>query len=212
MSDIQITRLVVGQMQENCYLLKDIKSEAILIIDPGDDASYIVDKITSLGGTPQGILATHGHFDHILATLELQLIYSLPFLMNTADKFLLERMSETARHFLGVDIPEKPPVLTKELADSESISLGLTTIQIMYTPGHTPGSICAYIPKENVLFAGDTIFANGAVGRTDFAYSKPLDLSVSINKLFTLPGGTLVYSGHGEETTIGNEIEYHRAI
>lgn len=212
MSGIQITRLVVGQMQENCYLVKDIKSDGILIIDPGDDASFIVDKINSIGGSPQGILATHGHFDHIMAALELQLIFKLPFLMNADDRFLLDRMSESARHFLQIDIPEKPPVVTRELSESEPIVLGSTSIVVIHTPGHTPGSSCAYIPDEHILFAGDTIFSGGSVGRTDFSYSKPLVLSVSIEKIFKLPQDTVVLPGHGEETTIGDEIRYHMSI
>ena len=95
-SSVFVRKFTVGQMQENCYVLIDSESREALVIDPGDDASYLAEQINKEEAKPVAILATHGHFDHVLAALELQLIYQVPFRMSQDDQFLLDRMSETA--------------------------------------------------------------------------------------------------------------------
>jgi hydroxyacylglutathione hydrolase len=190
-----IETLVVGQMATNCYLVNGI------IIDPGDDAEYIISHCKT---KPVTIVATHGHFDHILAAYALQLAYNIPFIMHEADAFLLQTMQSSAKHFLHITT-DPPPKITKYIEGGDTIG----DFTVMHTPGHTPGSICLYSKKENVLFSGDTIFAGGAVGRTDHTYSDPLALSQSIQKILSLPPETKILSGHGDSTTIEKELTYY---
>lgn len=190
-----ILTLTVGQMASNCYIADNI------IIDPGDDAEYISDKLTSERITPSAIIATHGHFDHIMAARALQLAYNIPFYIRSEDMFLVERMSETAKHFLGTTIMDPPPEVTPLEGDP------IVGFSIFHTPGHTPGSIC--LVGDGVIFTGDTIFADGGVGRTDHRYSSPEDLKQSIATVLRLPASTVIYPGHGDPSTVGEERGFH---
>jgi glyoxylase-like metal-dependent hydrolase (beta-lactamase superfamily II) len=206
---MNITTLRVGQMAANCYLLTDEKTGETLIVDPGDDAEYIMDKIASGHGVPQAIVATHGHFDHIMAARALELAYTIPCLMRPEDEFLVARMDETAKHFLGIRAVDPPPDVQPI---GFMLAVGKSKIEVVYTPGHTPGSICLYSPKDKILLTGDTIFADGGVGRTDFSYSDPSKISASLKKILSYPADTALYPGHGEPTTVGTEKKLHRVV
>lgn len=200
-SSLTVTSLTVGQMAANCYLLTEGESRKTFIIDPGDDAEYIMDHLSQIQADPIAIVATHGHFDHVMAAAALQLAYTIPFLLHPADTFLIERMKETAEHFLGHKQVDPPPVIMP-LAVDDPLMLGAIPLHIFLIPGHTPGSICMYDAQGNRAFVGDTIFAGGAVGRTDFSYSKPRQLASSIDKILALPPNTTLYAGHGEPTLV----------
>ena len=199
----RVKKLVVGQLQTNCYLVFDEKKSEAIIIDPGDGADYIIRILNDLDVRPTKIVATHGHFDHILAVNELKLAYKIPFLMNKKDEVLLKWMRKSCKFFTGFD-PGPPPKVDKYL--NKLLKVGDLKFEIIETPGHSPGSVSLYSNKLGVVFVGDVIFAGGGVGRTDFKYSNRKDLEKSIKKLFKLPKNTIVYSGHGAETTIGEEI------
>lgn len=201
---LQIERLIVGQMSTNCYLLSDPNSREILIIDPGDDADYIERIIADKGFKVTAIMSTHGHFDHCLSVYELKLAYNVPFFLHSKDRFLLSGMRKSAKKYIGVDT-DPPPVVEKYLKDSDEIGLGKFKFVIMHTPGHTPGSICIYDKKSNFLITGDLIFADGGVGRTDFSYSDPKLLKKSLGIIFRLPTDTVIYPGHGDQTTLYKE-------
>ncbi len=193
-----IERLIVGQLQTNCYLVWDKENLETVIIDPGDDADYIQRRVADFNLCPKFILATHGHFDHILAATELKFAFKIPFLIHQADLFLLKRAEETARFFTGIsENPVLPP--DKFIKEEEKIKFGKESLEVIETPGHTPGGVAFYSP--GVLFSGDTIFAEGT-GRTDFSYGSEKQLKNSIKKLLSLPKETTVLPGHGEETTI----------
>ena len=198
---LKIRRLPVGQLQTNCYLVN--AGEHAIIIDPGDDADYIQRIISDLEVKPTQIIATHGHYDHILAAGELKLAYSIPYLMHKKDVFLLKRMRSSARHFSGISAGPEPKV-DKYLDEGGKLTLNNQLLTVIETPGHTPGSVSLYAKSAKSVFVGDTIFAGGGVGRTDFDYSSLSDLQKSIKRLLKLPAATVVYCGHGEETTIGN--------
>ncbi|OGD62762.1 hypothetical protein A2160_04830 [Candidatus Beckwithbacteria bacterium RBG_13_42_9] len=199
---MKIISLVVGQLQTNCFLAVDQETDEALIIDSGDDAELIIQKIQDERIKPVGIVATHGHFDHCLAVLELRLAFSIPFYLHQNDLALLKRMSSSARHFLGIEVGPAPKV-DRFIKAGDNLSFGKESFEVIETFGHTPGSISLYSQPNKVIFVGDTIFADGGVGRTDFSYSNEADLNKSIKKLLKLPAETLVYTGHGEETTIG---------
>jgi glyoxylase-like metal-dependent hydrolase (beta-lactamase superfamily II) len=146
-----------------------------------------------------GILATHGHFDHLLGALDLKLIYQVPFYCSSLDQFLLDRQKETARHFLGRDI--KVPNFKKidiDLDMTKEIILGEEKLEVIKTPGHTPGGVCFYNQKNDWLFSGDTLFAQG-VGRTDTSYGNINDLKKSLEIIKKLSPDTEILSGHGEK-------------
>ena len=157
----------------------------------------------------------------MMAGFEIQIAFDIPFYLYSKDQFLLDRMKETAQHFLGpMEVPpavQKVKYLDKFIVNVEEGFKPSSTnklfpgfnFQIIHTPGHSPGSVSFYFPKEKVVFSGDVIFAGGGYGRTDFSYCSSSDLQKSIQKLFKLPDETVVYSGHGGETTIGEEKEFY---
>jgi len=192
---LQVISLTVGQLQTNCYLIVDKSSRDALIVDPGDDADYIIRIISDHQCKPVKIIATHGHFDHILAAAELKLAFKIPFYIRGEDNFLVDRMKTSADHFLGITTSE--PAKVDGFLKSK-VTWGKSTMEIIHTPGHTPGSISLYSKEEKILFCGDLLFAGRSVGRTDFAYSSQKDLEKSLKRVFQLPGETEVYPGHGE--------------
>ena len=200
----EIHPLIVGQMRSNCYLVKDKKSSETLIIDPGDDGEYIVEQLTKLKCIPKLIIATHGHFDHVMAVLTISLTFRIPFRLNCKDQFLVKNMRENARHFLGIDAGP-PPQIDDDLPDKAELNFGAINFTVIETPGHTPGSICLSDKRNNILFVGDLMFAEGGVGRTDFSYSDKNDLYASLLKIFKLDEETDVYPGHGSPFKLGRE-------
>lgn len=197
-SKLKVERLVVGQMAANCYIISD--GQESVVIDPGDDGQYILAKIE----TPiSAIVATHGHFDHILSAMELQTSFGVPFLIHADDVFLLKGMQESSKHFLGIQ-SDPPPQVARTIADGEVLPLGL---RVMHTPGHTPGSVTLLV--DTIAFVGDVLFEGGAVGRTDFSYSDSELLAASIKKILALPSETILYSGHGISTTVELERRVH---
>ncbi len=205
---MNIIILPVGQLSTNCYLVIDRKVKQCLIIDPGDDADYIQRVVADEGVKPLQIIATHAHFDHILAATELQLAYNIPFTLHKKDEFLLKRMQDSARYFTGVNAGP-PPKISGYLKAKQMVRLGNTSFSIIETPGHTPGSITLYCRKEKLAFVGDLLFAEGGVGRTDFSYSSFNNLKRSIQKILKLSPGTLLLPGHGPQTTVSAERKYH---
>ncbi len=207
-----IITLRVGQLQSNCYLVsfdrltpKEVPS---IIIDPGDDADLIIQTLQENKLKPIAIIATHGHFDHVMAAFELQEAFNIPFYIHFKDRFLLERLSQTASHFLGRNVVAIPPTQIEAI---HNIQLKYTNfkLRIIDTPGHTPGGISIYFPDEKTVFVGDLMFAGGGYGRTDFTYCSQEDLIKSINKIFKLPGQTKILSGHGEPTTVRAEKQFY---
>jgi len=202
---MKINSFSLGTMQSNCYLLEN--EGKALLIDPGDSGDFLLEKIQSLKLDLVGIVATHGHFDHIMAAGEIQLSYPrLPLFIHPSDIFLLKRAVETANHFLGYDPVVVPISLTKSL-DIGTCLIANFTFNLIHTPGHTPGSCVLYFKEDKALFSGDTLFKSG-IGRYDFSYSDKELLKYSLKTILKLPIDTEVYSGHG----VGTSIEDERGI
>lgn len=211
---MKIETLVVGPLQTNCYLLVDQKTNEGIIIDPSDEAEFIAQKIFALKFKPKLIIATHGHFDHLLAAGELQLILSqskhlnpIPFYIHKKDLFLLKKTNQTASYWLGYPIKKPLPRLIKFIKENDQIKFGQLVLKVIESPGHTPGSILLFLNSNSqppLLFSGDTLFKDN-IGRFDFSYSSKKDLFDSLKKILKLPKNTIVYPGHGEKTTIGKE-------
>jgi len=203
---VEILKLPVGQLRANCYILFDKKNFDAIIIDPGDEAEFIIQKILDYELKPKMIVATHGHFDHIQAVNELKLAFDIPFLMHKDDEFLLKRYRKSALHFTKLD-PGPAPIIDKYVCDGDKLSINNYQLSILSTPGHTPGSVCLY--NTDFIFTGDTIFAEELIGRTDFQYSNPLKMSDSIEQILELNQSLLIYPGHGQDSSIGQEKIYH---
>lgn len=198
---MKIRKYSLGQLQANCYFVIN-KENNCLIIDPGDAGSYILEEIQKSKLKPQAILATHGHFDHLMAAGEIQQSFpNVSFYINNKDFFLLKRLKKTADYFLGYKPVILPIKKIKNLRQIELLEINNFKLQVIVTPGHTPGSVCFYFQKEKILFSGDTLFKN-AIGRYDFPYSNKNHLIKSLKKIISLPEDVSVYPGHGEETTI----------
>lgn len=201
---VDIRTLTVGTMATNCYLLTDAATLMTAVVDPGDDADYILNIISDHNLKPAMILATHGHFDHVLAAAQIQLTLNIPLLIHRKDTFLLERTEKSAEFFLGRTGFQDSWITPKPngFLDKETISLGESKLAILETPGHTPGSVCYYLESEQSLLTGDVVFADGTVGRTDFSYSQPLDLAQSLQLILSLPEDTKIFPGHGPAATL----------
>jgi len=194
--------LVVGPLQCNCYIVGDPETKDAIVIDPGDDADALASSIHEKGLTVRAIVATHAHFDHIVAAGRLRELTGAPFHLNDADKPLLGWMQTSGRMFLGVDLPE-PPEVDTSVGEGDLITAGAVELQVLHTPGHSPGSISLITPTE--VFSGDTLFA-GSIGRTDLPGGDTQALLDAVaRKLFALDLDLPVYPGHGPATTLGEE-------
>lgn len=199
---MKILTYPLGELQANCYFL--VQDKDCIIIDAGDSADFILEEVSRQNLNVKAIIATHGHFDHVMAVGELQASLNVPFYISSKDQFLLDRVGETAKHFLG-HVPIIIPIKKSTNLEQNSLQATGFKLQVISTPGHTPGSICIYSKEESTLFTGDTLFKDG-IGRYDFSYSNKKQLLDSIKNLIkTLPEDTIVYSGHGEITTLGEE-------
>lgn len=197
-------RLTLGGLDTNCYLIMDDETGQAVVIDPADEGEFISEKISRENLTLEKIILTHAHFDHILAILTLKLNFNAPILMHKKDLFLYKKAASSAKHWLNRKI-DPLPIPDQFINGGDQITVGSTTLQVIETPGHTPGSISLYNKNKGILFTGDTLFKN-AVGRTDFKYASPLELASSLEQLAKLPPETIILPGHGDESTIGDEL------
>lgn len=205
---VKIQQFIVNAFQENCFVAADPEKGRALVVDPGmqeeREVAKVKEFIASKGLTPDAILLTHGHFDHIYGVAELQREYGCPVYMSAEDRFLFERVARDVA-FFGMPVPDTS-FETTAVADGEEIEAGGLTLRVIATPGHTPGCVCYHCPKEGVLFTGDTLFA-GAIGRTDLGgYGDYDKLIVSVmDKVMGLDTDTDIFPGHGGCSSIGHE-------
>ena len=196
--------LPVGVLGCNCSILGDERSRKALVVDPGAEIPALLARLAHHGLQVQQILITHAHIDHIAGAKSLQQLTGAPILYNQADLPLVAMMDVQAS-WIGVETPEVSAP-DESLAHGDSFHAGGISGVVLHTPGHTPGSLCLYLPKESLLLAGDTLF-RGSVGRTDLPGG---DTSTLLRSIYThlrpLPEQTRVIPGHGPETTIGREI------
>ncbi len=192
-----IRRLVLGPLKTNTYIVVDDGSGSCLVVDPAEDSNRLVDEVRKLCREVVAIVATHGHFDHVMGVKRLATEFKVPFLIHRLD---LEVMKLTME-WIGAEAP----IPSGYLEDGQRIKVGGIELVVMHTPGHSPGSVCLYIPKMKTVLTGDTLF-RGAVGRTDLPGGDEIQLAESIRRLYReLPLDTRVLPGHGSETSLNRE-------
>lgn len=196
----------VGPLGCNCYIVGDLEQRQAVVIDPGGDAQDLIDFIDEQLLVVTAIVATHAHFDHVLAAEALRAHTGAPFLMHDDDKPVLEWLEESGRLFLGVELGP-PPEVDTSISEGDEVRAGDSTLQVIHTPGHSPGSIS--LATEGMLFAGDTLF-QGSIGRSDLPGGNGALLTSSIrDKLFKLEGDIVVLPGHGPATTLEQEMAHN---
>ncbi len=217
---ISIRLLTLGELATNCYIVWSRNSGQGYVIDPADSGDIISQFLLDEKIALEGILLTHGHFDHLLALLELQLNFPAPTYMHADDQFLVARAQTTAAHFLGRAVDPIPPI-TNNLVDAQQFTLGEATINVLHTPGHTPGSVCLALASEKgsieidgetvvggkILFTGDTLFSYGIEPLTH-SYSNALKLSASLKKIQAVGKNVTILPGHGMSSTLEAAIHH----
>lgn len=201
---IKIYPIPVGDYQANCYIIS--VNERALIVDPGDEAGKIIQYLETKSLKPEAILMTHGHFDHIGALKEVQAKYEVPVYAHKDEEQFFSNSGYNLSWKSG-----RTPIEIHDLSafifinKDETIKLLDQQIDIRHVPGHSLGSIAFYFKDVGVVLSGDALF-KGSIGRTDMIHGNHDQLISSIkSKLFTLPDDTVVYSGHGAATMIGDE-------
>jgi glyoxylase-like metal-dependent hydrolase (beta-lactamase superfamily II) len=195
--------LPVGPLQCNCSIFGDQTGGEAVVIDPGDELGRITAVLQKHQLRVQAIIVTHAHIDHIGGAQKLKALTGAPVYMNYNDQPLYDHIDMQAQ-WLGVPTPEQTNI-DVNAREGESLLLGAAGFQVLDTPGHTPGSISVWIPAENKLVAGDTLFLD-SIGRTDLPGGDSRQILRSIHdKLLPLEDAVVVIPGHGATTTIGRE-------
>lgn len=199
---MRVERFVTGIISTNCYLAVNEETKQAVIVDPAACPKKMLEYIAGEGLKIEAILLTHGHFDHIMGIDGFLERFPAPVYVHEDDEKVMNdpRLNQSSIYTAGYTFSG-----AKYLRDRQTLDLAGYTFEVIHTPGHTWGGCCYYIPSEQVLFSGDTLF-QCSVGRTDFETSSTSDLLHSVReKLFQLPDETHVYPGHMGETTIGFE-------
>jgi glyoxylase-like metal-dependent hydrolase (beta-lactamase superfamily II) len=199
--------LPVGMLQCNCSVFGDEQTREGLVVDPGDDIEDVLEIVRRHGLTVKAIVITHAHIDHIGGAQKLKSATGAPVYMNSKDAEL-QKMLGVQASWLGM-APVAPVEIDAPAKDGDRLVVGTSEVHVLHTPGHTQGSISLWMPGENKLVAGDTLFRD-SIGRTDLPGGDGRQILRSIHeKLMPLPDDAVVIPGHGPNTTIGREKQFN---
>lgn len=205
---MQYIILPVTAFQQNCSIIWCEKTKACAFVDPGGDAAKLMAAVEKHALRPIGVFLTHGHLDHVGDTFALAQHYQIPISgPHEADKYWLDALTTQSQRFglplSGVFTPDR------WLQHGDTLQVGDEQLEVLFTPGHTPGHVVFFHRGDNVLFVGDVLF-QGSIGRTDFPGGNHQQLMDSIKtQLWTLGDAVTVVPGHGPNTTIGTERRYN---
>jgi hydroxyacylglutathione hydrolase len=196
-----VTTITVGAFQENCYLVADPDSDTLAVVDPGGEPDRIIAEVEKSGRTPEAIRNPHAHFEHIGAIRPVTRRWDVPVWLHPADEPLY-RIGGRQAQLYGIPY-EEPPAPDRHFEEGVAVPVGSLELEVMHTPGHAPGHVVIY--GHGIALVGDCLFA-GSIGRTDLPFSNGALLEASLRRIAALPPETIVYSGHGDATTIGEEL------
>lgn len=203
-----VKAIPLGPVSANCYIICDEKTKIGAVIDPGDYNAVLLKEIVASGMKElKYILCTHSHFDHVSGAGRLKEKYpDAKILVGQEDAHALNDAVFSLAAFFGA--PFYPCVSDKTLKDGDEIKIGDISFKIISTPGHSPGGVLYYSESEKTVFTGDTVF-KGSVGRTDLYGGDTKTLTDSLKKIKKLPADCVIFSGHGEKTTVEHELKYN---
>jgi glyoxylase-like metal-dependent hydrolase (beta-lactamase superfamily II) len=204
---LDVTRLVLGELDTNCWIVSDGSGGPLVVIDPAAEPDRVLEAVA--GRPVAAVVLTHGHFDHLGAASAVLDATSAPLLVSAEDAPFITDAEGNGGADFGFDFTA--PAADRLLVDGDAIEAGALTLSVWATPGHTQGSISLLASSrggDEHLFSGDTLFA-GSVGRTDLAGGDPRAMRGSIALLASLPHSTVVHPGHGPDTTIGHESRHN---
>jgi len=201
---MEYRRLILGPLDTNCYILYNEKSAESIVVDPAAEAEKIIDVLNEIRKTPKVVVLTHTHFDHIGALKDLKDAYKdMKILLHPLEKDMLKSQSGFAR-FFGIKIKEPPPA-DGLIDEGDVLQLGDDRLEVLYTPGHSSGSISLLNKNDRFIIVGDLLF-QGSIGRTDFPGGSFEEIKRSIQKkVYSLSDDFIILSGHGEKTRVGVE-------
>lgn len=193
MPEVKVERVTVGAFAENCYIVRNGKTDACVIVDPGAEAQRIIGAVGA--GRPEAVLLTHAHCDHIGAVDEVCAHYGIPLYVHEADAPKLADSAANVARYFGFEMTvQTPPTL---LNGGETVTLAEIPFQVLHTPGHSAGSVCYLLPENQGVLTGDTLFAHG-YGRTDFPDGSFSQIRESLKMLYHLTPKRRAYPGHDE--------------
>ncbi len=199
--------IVVGPLGVNSFILGDKQSNEGVVVDPGADGELILAAVARFGLKIKYVINTHGHFDHIGCNKQIKEQTGAELLIHEKDLWLLSEAARSARQF-GLKVDDSP-LPDRYLTDGLRLDFGKRSIEVLHTPGHTPGGCSLYLRDEQLVITGDTLFAD-SVGRTDLPGGSHEQLIASIKaKLMPLADETVVWPGHGPSSSIGRERRYN---
>lgn len=204
---MNIKRIIVGPLEVNAYIVytETVGEKEGFIIDPGGDATRLLDFLKAENIVLRAILNTHGHGDHIGAVEAIRKATGAKFYLHEGDASMVIDAGKNLSMYIGNHVTTAPPDVI--LQGGEDLTVAGLDVKVIHTPGHTPGGVCYLVGED--LFSGDSLFWQ-SIGRTDFPDSSYNDLVTSLKeRVLPLPEKTVVYPGHGDKTTIANEKEYN---
>jgi hydroxyacylglutathione hydrolase len=209
--DFEVRGVVVGLFRENCWIIGSRRRGEGCVVDPGDEPQSILALARDMGVRITRVIASHAHVDHILAARAIVEATGAPFFMHQDDMSIAQNMPTVARMWLNAEVPP-PPTPDTFPVDGDDLEVAGIRLEVIHTPGHTPGSLSFYAPEAGLLFSGDTLFRE-SIGRTDLPGGDFLQIRKSLTeRLLTLPDDTRVLPGHMQETTIGHERAHNPFI
>ena len=209
---LNIKRFVCNFFQENCYVVSDETKECV-VIDCGayyaEEKSAVADYIRNNSLTLRHLLATHAHIDHNFGNPAIFKEFGIKPMVSAKDEVLMNSLARQSEVLCNIKLKEEMPPVGAYLDENSIISFGSHQFSVIPTPGHTPGSVFLYCKEESIAFSGDTLF-NMSIGRTDFEFGSFADIQQSLEMIKrTLPMDTVIYPGHGGQTTLGEEVRYN---